>query len=74
MAARKMQPGPCESQSCSLGAAPGAWVGVLGAGAPRWELRGTQLQLPRPECLSFADQGVFCPELLLWVVSDVHDS
>lgn len=36
--------------------------------------QGTQLQLPRPECLSFADQGVFCPELLLWVVSDVHDS
>lgn len=34
----------------------------------------TPPQLPRAESLSYADYGVFCPELLLWVISGMHDS
>lgn len=70
MAAGKTQPGLRESQSYALGGAPGAWAGGWVSG---WIL-GNSASAARAECLSFADYGGFCPQLLFWIISSVRDS
>lgn len=62
MAAGMTQPGLSDSQRYAPG---GAQEARLGARGPE---DCDEPQLPRAQRLPFADDGGFCPDLLLWVI------